>query len=528
MAHLYFNRFVKNENGLINTVRKYPFVIVYGAGLVGSLTVKRLLANKIEEEKLIIAVGNDQPNHTKILCGIKVYTIEEVLQYVSNALVIIATMPGLHEGVFESLDMKGFQHIIPVSLYIYNNMCEKYVQNFCEVNPINIDKNVKTKIMFMASDNSITSGAFLCMVELCISLKQYGVEVIVILPCYGNGEILLKKAEICYTYLLSTHWGYEISREHDYFYKSIFKYKLLRNKKASQKLVHMIQLYGINLVHCNTSYTYVGAKAARQLGTPFVWHIREDMNDQGYNFYCYKKASQLIEHSNLVIFVSNYMKSKVQLGTSNQTVVLYDAVNFADELYIAPREILNEATVKMILVGAISPHKGQKELIEACAYLKNNNFTDFQLLLVGKGEEHYVKELRKQVKLYQLEDYIIFYGQSDEVKRLYENSDFSFMCSNAEPYGRVTIEAQLAGCLVIGSASGATTELIEDGKTGYLYDTGNVQDLADCIYRAISDVKCSRRIAKFGQCYAQKTYTKQNQLKRMIEMYENVLERTLI
>lgn len=517
-----------NEKQMLRLIRKYPVVIVYGAGMVGTLTVDRILANGIDAQKLIIAVSKKRPGEAESLCGIKISEIEDVLQYTDSALVIIATMSDLQEEIRSLLNLKGFEHMVSIQSHLYNNMCECYIQDFGDSHPVKIRKDAKTKIMFMASDNNRTSGAFLCMVEVCVLLKQYGVETLIILPCYGTGEVLLKEAEIGFTYVLSTHWGYEITREHDFCNKVIFAMRLLKNQKTRKKLVRFIQKYGINLVHCNTSYTYIGAVAAKKSGIPVIWHIREDMEEQGYRFFIYQKAKQLIGQSNCVIYVSQYLESKLKLSENNLSAVVYDAVNYINEVHALPRNILSEPTVAMILVGAIAPHKGQEELIDACAVLKKNNFSSYRLLLVGRGEKCYVEELQKQVKLYQLEDNIIFYGQSNEVKSLYEESDISFMCSKAEPYGRVTIEAQLFGCLVIGAASGATTELIVDGNTGLLYEAGNVQALADCISRAISDVERSRRIARSGQEFAQKTYTQQNQLKCMLGLYEGVLERKMV
>lgn len=60
--------------------------------------------------------------------------------------------------------------------------------------------------------------------------------------------------------------------------------------------------------------------------------------------------------------------------------------------------------------------------------------------------------------------------------------------------GRVTVESMLAGIIVVGAASGATTELIMDGETGYLYEPGNCTDLADKIEYIVHHPKKRREI----------------------------------
>ena len=43
-------------------------------------------------------------------------------------------------------------------------------------------------------------------------------------------------------------------------------------------------------------------------------------------------------------------------------------------------------------------------------------------------------------------------------------------------FGRVTVESMLGKCLVVGAASGATTELIQDGVNGILYQPDDEAD----------------------------------------------------
>jgi glycosyltransferase involved in cell wall biosynthesis len=60
-------------------------------------------------------------------------------------------------------------------------------------------------------------------------------------------------------------------------------------------------------------------------------------------------------------------------------------------------------------------------------------------------------------------------------------ADVVLMCSRSEAFGRVTIEGMLAGKPVIGSRSGATPELIQDGVTGLIYEPRNYKQLAQKI-----------------------------------------------
>jgi glycosyltransferase involved in cell wall biosynthesis len=55
------------------------------------------------------------------------------------------------------------------------------------------------------------------------------------------------------------------------------------------------------------------------------------------------------------------------------------------------------------------------------------------------------------------------------------------MCSRSEAFGRVTVEYLRRGRPVIGTRSGGTPELVDDGRTGLLYSPGDTRALANRI-----------------------------------------------
>lgn len=63
------------------------------------------------------------------------------------------------------------------------------------------------------------------------------------------------------------------------------------------------------------------------------------------------------------------------------------------------------------------------------------------------------------------------------MKSLRKTVDFEVMCSKFEAFGRVTVEALRSGKLFIGANTGATSEIVEDGITGYVYPVGNYKSL---------------------------------------------------
>jgi len=57
--------------------------------------------------------------------------------------------------------------------------------------------------------------------------------------------------------------------------------------------------------------------------------------------------------------------------------------------------------------------------------------------------------------------------------------DWTLMASYSETFGMVTLESMACGTPVIGSNTGGTKSLLNEGKLGILFEPKNSQDLAE-------------------------------------------------
>lgn len=106
-----------------------------------------------------------------------------------------------------------------------------------------------------------------------------------------------------------------------------------------------------------------------------------------------------------------------------------------------------------------------------------------------------------------------------------EKTDIALMCSRNEALGRVTIESMLGECFVIGAKSGGTCELIKDGKTGSLYESGNSKQLAYNILMVHQDVDKSKAIVKKAKQFALNRFNNKNYANEIFKVYKNCLLR---
>lgn len=386
------------------------------------------------------------------------------------------------------------------------------------------------KILFTPSDNNATSGAFLSMVKLCSILQnEYGCEILVILRCKGSGEDLLVQNNLDYKFITSFDWFIPyrpkttVRKLKRFLCNFWMPMAIMYNKIAIERIKKLINLEGIDIVHNNTSCAYVGAAAALKAGIPFVWHIREFLEeDQERCIWHKNKAYSLMAKSDRVITISESIYQKYAKCLKNAKLIKthngIDESEFLDNGHV----IFSEKKLQFLMVGSINESKGQYQAIMASKGLVDRGINNFELRIAGKNSS-YSQKLKAQSEALGLSDYVKFIGPQKDVAKLYHSSDIAFMCSSSEAFGRVTVEAMLSGCLVIGTDAGGTVELIENMSTGMLYESGNIEGLVGKILYAIDHKQESREIASRGRTKMAATMTAGNNANQIYSVYKGIL-----
>ncbi|MCT7654757.1 glycosyltransferase [Oceanimonas sp. NS1] len=151
------------------------------------------------------------------------------------------------------------------------------------------------------------------------------------------------------------------------------------------------------------------------------------------------------------------------------------------------------------LVGRINQAKGQHLLIEAMAQLAPRH-AELHALIVGHAmREEYLEGLKQRVAALGLQDRIRFLGFTDQPHAFMQACDLMLTTSRNETFGLVTVEAMRCGTAVIGANSGGPLEIIEDGRDGLLFESGDAKDLASKIEQLYADQALRTRLAAAGR-----------------------------
>lgn len=294
--------------------------------------------------------------------------------------------------------------------------------------------------------------------------------------------------------------------------------------EAALQLLPIIEKENIQLIHINSSVSYFAAIAALMAKIPYIWHIRELLEEQ---FNCqflneqlkislYKKADKLIA-------ISDYVKDKYYEKYSLNTIRMYNGLNI--KRFKKPVEVRKQYTNTFIVAAMITPEKGQWDVIQAAELLVKRGYTDVKITIVGNGKPNYIWALKKYIMKKKLEKNIRILPFQNDLSDLRGQVCYSITSSQNEALGRVTIEAMLAGNVVIGARSGGTTEIIgADESCGFLYELGNVVSLANTMEEAINSRSgIKNAIAQKAQQYAEETFDSKQYCKDMVKLYDEVI-----
>jgi len=191
-----------------------------------------------------------------------------------------------------------------------------------------------------------------------------------------------------------------------------------------------------------------------------------------------------------VVAVSNYTKNhllKHYPWLEPKVRVIANGINLEKSNPISLSEKPQNKIKKILFVGAIKERKGILEAIEACRHYRENFSPDFVYDLVGGYDksEYYYQRLIKKIKECDFEDKVIFRGRlaDKELYDYYRNANLFLMTPlninhNFEGFGLVFLEANARGVPCIGSENSGCQEAIVNGKTGYVINPLNPEEIA--------------------------------------------------
>ena len=270
-------------------------------------------------------------------------------------------------------------------------------------------------------------------------------------------------------------------------------------------LIFLIVFFNISVVHARSRAPAWSCLLAtkitnRKYVTTFhgTYNFKSDIK----KFY-----NSIMLRSDLTIAGSNFIFKHIQdnyskyLNLKNRLLVIFRGINVdyfdpttklesEEDQLIKSWGIIKKEKKIILLPGRLTSWKGQELFIEAINKINIElGYQAFYAIILGsdQGRDQYKKKLLKLCETYNLKDQIKFIKHCDDMALAYKVSDVVISSSiEPEAFGRVAVEAQSMEKIVIASNIGGSNETVIDEKTGFLFNSGDVNSLSQKIMKILN------------------------------------------
>lgn len=173
----------------------------------------------------------------------------------------------------------------------------------------------------------------------------------------------------------------------------------------------------------------------------------------------------------------------------------------------------HESRTGAVFVGRLSPEKGTDTLIRAWQQLPH---VPLQIIGTGPEEANLQQGMAGNAE-------VIFCGHlphGEMLKRIKSAQVLVMPSVWYETFGRTIIEAYATATPVIVSRLGAMTELVDEGKTGLLFDPGDADDLVQKVTWAMNHPQETAEMGIQARRVFLEKFSADNAYHRLMEVYQ--------
>lgn len=329
----------------------------------------------------------------------------------------------------------------------------------------------RARKVLLTSHHASRRGSAISLVELGRRLPEYGFE-----PIF----VFSKPGPLADELVAEGYVVHQVKRE------GLLRLGLIRHVQK------IIRRHGISLVHVNSAVAFSKyvAMAARLLGVPVVWHIREPVEDKRMR----RQRRWVRWLASRIIVLTRYQA--LFFGLPRKVTRVFNGVDLARfrrqaDVNAAKRTVgYSPDEFLFIQIGSIEQNKGQLRAVEALAEVLKTQ-PHCRLLIIGSvvepAELQAINSLLESDQ--ELKAAVRLYGETNDVRAFIWAADTLLLPSLRESFPRTVMEAMAGGLPVIASTVGAVEDMVQDGTTGSLVMPGDMPGLvgAMCKHAALEE-----------------------------------------
>ena len=176
-----------------------------------------------------------------------------------------------------------------------------------------------------------------------------------------------------------------------------------------------------------------------------------------------------------------------------------------------------------VVIGSIAALREEKQLhllIDAFAAVRDVR-PGVKLLIVGGGYDE--QRLRERAATLRVEDGIVWIPAKTDVAEWMRAIDIFVLPSRSESFPNGLLEAMASGCCPVGSNVGGIPELVEDGRSGLLFPSGDSGALADRLRTLLTNDQLRIQLARAAYDRAHTLFTLDRFVANTSNLYSTLL-----
>lgn len=188
------------------------------------------------------------------------------------------------------------------------------------------------------------------------------------------------------------------------------------------------------------------------------------------------------------------------------------------------KDLPSKDGLNFIFIGRVMELKGIEQYLE-CAKSIKEKYSNTSFYIAGFIEEEKYKVM---IEEYSAKEVVVFLGFQKDIKSWIEKCHCTILPSHGgEGIPNVLLESAAMGRICIATKINGSMDVIDDGKTGYLFEIGNAQDLIDKVENLIAlDFEVQMQMGIAGRKKVEKEFNRQIVIQKYLDEVNKVVKRT--
>jgi glycosyltransferase involved in cell wall biosynthesis len=268
-----------------------------------------------------------------------------------------------------------------------------------------------------------------------------------------------------------------------------------------------------------------GLKAARKAGKPHVFGPYYHPPVYGlkkrlmWKYYHWKYGKPLLEQSDIVLPHTEYEK-QLLLKAGGKESAMRILPNTVDTKLFKPSGKRSREKI-VLFVSALLSEKGAGITMDLAEQVTAER-KDIKFIFKGRPDDPRLSDKIEKLKGNPNVSFLPGDVPAKELARLYAKASAIILPSKYEAFSKVLAEAQACGIPAVATRVGGIPEVVLDGKTGYLAEYGEWEEMKAKMLFLVDNPRHARKMGTAGRKHVVNNFDKKIIVDRLEKIYQDL------